>query len=268
MRKLLAMCCLIGSSVSICHADDKRIVEETYDKSRVYNVYTQVGRATLIQFEDDESLVISPSSVLGIGDADEWDLGVRGSSLVLKPWKDTPNTNMVVVTNKRAYSFELMPTPIGKAPTYILRYRYPDTELAKANAEALAEAKRVEATAAAKAEKVAVNTNYVWRGDNELLKPSAAFDDGRFTRLIYDNAAELPVFYKVMPDGSEALLNSNVDPEDRRIVVLHEVIRTVRARMGNEVIEIINRSYKLPKFNSTGSGVHGVVRVEKAVPNE
>lgn len=262
--KRSALGVLLCMFFGVAHAvPDARIQTEIYDKDRVYNVYTEVGKAALIQFEDDESLVISPSSILGIGEADDWDLGVRGSSLVLKPWKKKPTTNMVVVTNKRTYAIDLRPRPKDVSPTYILRYRYLDTERAKAAAEVEAEARRVRITAASKAESVEINTDYVWRGNNALLKPTAAFDDGRFTRLIYDNAGEKPVFFKVLPDGTEAYLNNNVDPEDRRVVVLQEVIRTVRARVGNDVIEIINNSYKQPKFNKTGTGVHGAVRVEK-----
>ena len=261
MKKLIAL--VLACVAGLAHADDPRIRTEIYDKAKVYNVHTQIGRASLIQLEEDESLVISPSSVLGIDDADAWNLGVRGNNIVLKPSQKMPQTNVVVVTNKRTYSFELLATAKDSMPTYILRFRYLDTEAAKAAAEAAAEAKRVQITAAARAEKTVVNTNYVWRGDNELLKPTAAYDDGRFTRLVYDHSGELPVFYKVLPDGTEALLNSNVDPDDKRTVVLHEVIRTVRARMGDQVIEIINRAYTLPKFNETGTSVPGAVRVDK-----
>lgn len=261
MRKLIALA--LTCFVSFAYADDPRIRTEVYDKSKVYNIYTQIGRASLIQLEDDESLVMSPSSVLGIGDADAWNLGVRGNNIVLKPSQKLPQTNVVLVTNKRTYSFELMAAAKDSLPTYILRFRYLDTEAAKAAAEAAAEAKRVQITAAARAEKTVVNTEYFWRGDNELLKPTAAYDDGRFTRLVYDHAGELPVFFKVLPDGTEALLNSNVDPDDKRTVVLHEVIRTVRARMGDEVIEIVNRAYTLPKFNETGTSVPGAVRVDR-----
>ena len=261
MKKLIAL--VLACVASLAHANDPRIRTEIYDNAAVYNVHTQIGRASLIQLEDDESLVISPSSVLGIGDADAWNLGVRGNNIVLKPMQKMPQTNVVVVTNKRTYSFELLATAKDSMPTYILRFRYLDTEAAKAAAEAAAEAKRAQITAAARAEKTVINTDYVWRGDNELLKPTAAYDDGRFTRLVYDHSGELPVFFKVLPDGTEALLNSNVDPDHKQTVVLHEVIRTVRARMGDQVIEIINRAYTLPKFNETGTSVPGAVRVDK-----
>ena len=261
MKKLIAL--VLALVAGLAHANDPRIRTEIYDKSAVYDVHTQIGRASLIQFEEDESLVISPSSVLGIGDADAWNLGVRGNNIVLKPTQKMPQTNVVVVTNKRTYSFELMAAGKDTMPTYILRFRYPDSEAAKAAAEAAAEAKRAQITAAARAEKTAINTDYVWRGDNELLKPTAAYDDGRFTRLVYDHSGELPVFFKVLPDGTEALLNSNVDPDQKQTVVLHEVIRTVRARLGDQVIEIVNRAYTLPKFNQTGTSVPGAVRVDK-----
>lgn len=265
MKKFVIAACLV---TSIAHAEtfveqDNRIRNEVYNKDAVYNVFTKVGRASLIQFEDDETLVVSPSSILGIGEANDWDLGVRGSSLAIKPLKAKPATNLVVVTNKRSYAFELLPAPKNAVPTYILRYRYFDTEQARAAAEAAAEAKRVGITAASKAAKIKINTDYAWKGSNELFKPTAAYDDGRFTRLIYDSAAELPVFYKVLPDGTEALLNYNVDPADRRIVILQEVIRTARARQGNDVIEIVNQAYTQPKLNMTGTSVHGAVRVEK-----
>lgn len=237
---------------------DSRIRTENYDKGRVYNINTMVGRATLIQLEEDESLSNSQSSILGIGDADAWNLGVRGNNIVLKPSQRMPQTNIVVVTNKRTYSFELMSTPKDAVPTYVLRFQYPDSDAAR-NA---AEARRAQILAAAKGQ-IVVNTNYVWRGDNEMLKPTAAFDDGRFTRLVYDHGGELPVFFKVLPDGTEALLNSNVDPEQKTTVVLHEVVRTVRARMGNSVIEILNKGYSLPAFNQTGTSVPGTVRIDK-----
>lgn len=259
MKKLtiLLLACVANSA----YANDPRIRTEIYNKSSVYNVHTQIGRASLIQLEDGESLEISPSSLLGIGDAEAWNLGVRGNNIVLKPTQKMPQTNVIVVTNKRTYSFELLATAKDSMPTYILRFLYPDTEASKAAAEA----KRVQITAAARAEKTVINTDYFWRGDNELLKPTAAYDDGRFTRLVYDHSGELPVFFKVLPDGTEALLNSNIDPEHKQTVVLHEVIRTVRARLGNQVIEIINRAYKLPKFNETGTSVPGAMRTDRDI---
>jgi type IV secretion system protein VirB9 len=255
--RFLALLLLLAVA-GAANAEDARVRTEIYDPNKVYAVYTAIGRATLIQFEEDESLAMSPSSVLGIGDADAWNLGVRGNNIVLKPATRLPKTNIVVVTNKRTYTFELVPA--GKrAPTYVLRFRYLGNEELSEE-----EQRRLGLLAEARAERRTVNTNYIWKGELEdvALVPTAAWDDGRFTRLVYDHAGELPVFYKVLPDGTESILNYNVDPKERGTIVLHEVIRSVRVRLNAQVIEIHNRGYRLPKLNRTGTSEHGTVRID------
>ena len=260
MKTLIAL--LLGSS-AIGAVADTRIRTEVYDKGTVYQVRTRVGIATLIQLEEDETIKNTPASVLGIGDADAWSLGVRGNNIALKPTQRLPDTNLVVVTNKRTYSFDLSTASKEVAPTYVLRFRYPDSEAARAAAEAAAEAKRALSLAATRAERPVLNTEYVWRGDAEALKPTAAWDDGRLTRLVYDHGAELPVFFKVLPDGSEVLVNYSVDAQDPGTVLIHEVARLLRARMGDSVIEIKNAAYVPPRLNTSRAGMVGTVRVNK-----
>jgi type IV secretion system protein VirB9 len=246
---------------------DKRIVTERYDAGRVYDIYTAIGRVTIIQFEEDENLTVSNSSLLAMGDVEAWELGVRGRNITFKPKKKLPDTNLTIVTNKRTYLFDLKNITRGKE-TYAMRFFYPDTEakLLALEAERVALAAReAQITAEAKAVKVALNTAYFWRGDNEQLKPTAAYDDGRFIHLIYDHAGALPVFYKVMPDGSEALINYHIDPDNKAIVVLHDIVKTIRARLNREVIEIVNNGYQVPKLNKFGTSQSGTVRIEKGV---
>lgn len=257
MKKLPAL--LILASLAQATYADERIQTETYDANRVYRIYTKIGRTTLIQLEEGETLNTSPTSVLGMGDAGAWNLSARGNNILFKQTQAKPQTNMIVVTNKRTYSFDLETTSKNHFPTYIFRFQYPDTEAANAQRTA----SRKQLVKNARPEKITINTEYVWRGDNTMLKPTAAWDDGRFTRLVYDHAGELPVFFKVLPDGSEALINTSIDPADKKTIILQEVIRTVRARLGNDVIEIVNRHYILPKFNTHGTGLPGMVRIEK-----
>jgi len=271
MKQAILAFCLAGSMAS-AFAADSRVVTESYDRSRVYDLKYRVGRAILIQFEADEGLDLSKSTLAAIGDGDAWTLGERGNNVTLKPKAKLPDTNFILVTNKRTYFFDLLEAKKNEQPTYGINFVYSDTlaaqaaaRSAQASAERAAEARRAQITAGAKAQPMVLNTEYVWRGENELLKPTAAWDDGILTRLMYDKATELPVFYKVLPDGSEAIVNSNIDPEDKRIVILHEVTRTVRARLGSQVIEIINKGFSIPKVNMTGTAEHGAVRVEKGV---
>ena len=257
MKKLfILLFCACFSSWSYA---DYRITRMIYDQTRVYPVYTQIGRATLIQFEEGESIIGSPATILGMGDAAAWNLSARGNNIVFKPVAFKPNTNLIIVTNKRTYSFDLISVKKWATPTYVLRFDYPDTAAEKSAADMY----RAKITASAKAEKIIINTDYLWRGDQPLLKPTAAWDDGRFTRFSYDHAGALPMFFKILPDGTEAQINTSVDPEDAKTIILQEVIHTVMVRLGKDVIEVVNHSYKQPKFNSTGSGMHGAVRVEK-----
>jgi type IV secretion system protein VirB9 len=251
---------LFFSLFEIAFANDKRIRLETYSKDMVYNIYTEIGRATLIQLEDDESLSDSSSSVLGIGDAEAWNLAVRGNNIVLKPAKKMPNTNIIVVTNKRTYAFDLMETKKNNPSTYLLRFFYPDTQ---AKLMAVKDSERLnikEDDQVLVKLNTVINTNYNWRGTNKALKPTAIFDNGRFTYLMYDDARELPVFFKILPDNKEGLINSHVDGADKSLIVLHDVVQTIRVRLGNELIEIINKNYKVPRINNSGSSANGAVR--------
>ena len=265
MKKLfLALLLLINVQHAI--ADDRRIKTEFYSDDVVYKIYTKVGRTSLIQFSEGEFLKgNSEKTLLGLGDSEAWELGVRGNNIALKPKKPFPDTNINVVTNKRTYSFDLISVQKSENVTYVVRFNYPPTQedFAKRDTQKAIEIKKEQILTPAKAEKVSINTEYVWKGEREELKPTAAYDDGRFTRLVYDNAGQLPVFFNVMPDGSEALINYSVDPDDKRTIILEGVIKTARARLNNDVIEIINKNYQLPKFNNFGTSVHGTVRVNK-----
>jgi type IV secretion system protein VirB9 len=258
-KKLYALTLITLAVTGNALAADPRIREVVYDRNKVYTVYTAIGFASLIQFAPGEWLDESKSALLGFGDADAWNVGVSGNNITVKPGAKLPQTNVIVVTNKRTYAFDLRLANQQTQPTYIMRFTYPEDHAA----EIAAIQRKLDITAKSRAEKWTVNTNYIWKGRDEdaALAPGAAWDDGRFTRLEYNHAGELPVFYKVMPDGTEALLNYNIDDKSHGTVVLQEVARTVRARLNKQVIEIHNRGYKLPGLNETGAGEHGARRV-------
>jgi type IV secretion system protein VirB9 len=239
-----------------------KIREERYDPDSVYTIQTAIGCVTLVELEKGEVVDPSSNGGIGMGDAQAWGMAVAGNRIFFKPTKDSPQTNLIVATDRRTYVFDLQylsskaSCPSLNGATYVLRFSYPETVLRKTPEQLRKEAALEEA----KAKPVSINTNYTWRGSSVALKPTAAWDDGRFTRLQYDNAAELPQFYKVLPDGAEALINKSLDIEDPTIVVLHELARTVRVRLGNDVIEIANRGYTPPAFNRLGAGFPGTLR--------
>jgi hypothetical protein len=119
----------------IAHATDSRIKSETYDRTRVYDIYFKSGRAALIQLESDEILTDKTKATIGMGDKEAWNLGARGNNIVLKPAGKQPETNLVIATNKRIYAFDLKNASDLGQVTYILKFSYPDTATAKTGSD-------------------------------------------------------------------------------------------------------------------------------------
>lgn len=239
---------------------DKRIQTAVYSPDEVFVVHTQVGVATVIQLESDERIV-GENSAIGIGDAEAWKMTARGHNIFFKPTAPRPDTNLLITTDKRTYAFDLRPTNGKSAPTYILRFSYPDSESAK---QALAEQKRTQSAALLAqiqaAPPSAVNTDYVGRGDRSLA-PTALYDNGRFTYFRFNNGRDLPAVYKVLPDDSEALVNTHMEGDT---VVVHETAQRFVLRLGKQVLGIENRGFNgNGQFNRTGTDDHSSVRLIK-----
>ncbi len=244
--------------------EDARIQTAAYSANQVFNVRAQVGKAVLIQLEADERMT-GDTAALGMGDADAWNLAVKGNNIIFKPTAQSPATNMIVTTNKRTYVFALsLVGGKGKAaqtPTYVLRFSYPDSISEARAAEA---SKRAQANALLdRLQKVpgdVVNSNY-WGKGVKGLAPTAVYDNGRFTYFSFDNGKDLPAIYKELPDGSEALLNTHMESDT---VVVHEVAKQFILRLGDSVLGLENRGYdEQGRFNRTGTDDGNSVRIIK-----
>ena len=230
---------------------DPAIQTVTYTTDNVISVRAAIGRVTLIQFEEDEHLD-GDASALGMGDVEAWNIAAKGNNILFKPMAENPDTNLIVITNKRTYVFKLTIANKGQSPTYVLRFRYPDTQAAK-NRER--QAKRNEAFKLLEGvhdrRDVAITNDQFYGKGHEQLKPTAMYDDGRFTYLEYRNGRELPVIYKRMPDGTESLINMHVKGHT---VIVHETAKDFVLRQGNFVLGIENRGYNPDgQFNYTGT---------------
>jgi type IV secretion system protein VirB9 len=87
------------------------------------------------------------------------------------------------------------------------------------------------------------NLDY-WYCGSPTLKPVAASDDAIHTRLRFAAKAEQPAIFVQNDDGSESLLNFNMDAGD---VVIHRVVRQLIVRRGRLTGKIVNKAF-------TGSG--------------
>lgn len=238
---------------------DSRVQVFNYNPNDVFRINAKVGYSTLVQFEDGE--IIHDDGGLGMGDAKSWSLAVRGSNVFFKPIAEMPDTNMIIVTNKRTYVFQLT-TGMGDT-TYVARFNYP---------EELGETQEYQSRKPDVLRKVAVdasgrniliddkiNTDYLYRG-NAHLKPNNVWDDGRFTYLQFAHASDLPTVYRVLDDGTEAIVNTHIKDD---VMVIQEVGILYRLRFNKMVGDIGNNKYKLPEFNKTGTSDSNFIRVNQ-----
>ena len=108
-----------------------------------------------------------------------------------------------------------------------------------------------------------VNKNYWSKGTPELT-PNKAFDDKRFTYLTFANNKEMPAIYVVNSDGSESLVNTNIDPKDNETIIIHKIAKQFVLRKGNAVVCVFNKSYDANGIsNKTGTTSSTVKRVIK-----
>ena len=258
---------------------DPHIQCATYDPDQAYRVSTMAGRLVMIQFEPGEHIINSGE---GIGDAKAWHVAINDSGAMLKPGALQPETNLVLVTNRRSYSLSLVDVSAAQPATWMLRFDYPDTR-AKA---ATAQQRRLETVSAAlggqrangpaipasiansvgAANAVpvvstpAANTQYMMRGDRALA-PTALWDDGRFTYFKYATARDLPTIFTKLPDGGEATANFHMEGDT---VVVHEVSKSFVIRYGQSVLGIRNDGYSPDgHYNRAGSSVPGSARIER-----
>lgn len=240
---------------------DSRIQTAVYHNNQVYHIRGQVGRAVLVQLEDGETLS-GESSALGMGDSDAWKVAVKGNNIIFKPTVLKPATNMLIVTNKRTYAFTLSLTSDHKkqAPTYILRFTYPDT-IASKQIEEMARNRKVASLFNQSSDTALLRNENYWGYGDKGLAPTAMWDNGLFTYLRFNNNKDLPTIYRVAADGTEALVNSHIEKDT---IVVHETAPRFVLRLGRSVLGINNRGYDaVGKFNRTGTSSTDSVRIVK-----
>lgn len=251
---------------------DPRIKVIDYDPWAVVKVTGVFRTATQIQFGDDETILH-----VAVGDATGWDVAAEKNILFVKPKAPRGPTNLIVTTSRgaetRNYTFELS-TRAGSSSratsdtVFVLRFRYPADETAKAAAALSVEAAALERRILElKLDRAVVegrrNMNYAVQGASSL-QPSEVSDNGRFTVLRFPANQQVPALYQVEANGTESLVPFDVRGE---FVVVHAVVRELRLRRGREVLCIYNQAFEPYGTNpATGTAAGDVERTDKGGP--
>ncbi|MBS0341346.1 MAG: TrbG/VirB9 family P-type conjugative transfer protein [Proteobacteria bacterium] len=234
---------------------DARVRVLAYSPDDVITLHGYVGYQIHLQFADGEEFVN-----LGSGDNAAFDVGAERNHFFIKPREARASTNFTVLTNRRAYHFDYVisaTAPSGAAAkrmVYSVRFTYPEDDARAFAADA--ERRRIEARMRQAADR-SRNTNY-WFCGSGSLKPMAAYDDGVQTRLRFQARSEFPAMFIQNDDGSESLLNFNVEDDE---IVIHRVARRFVLRRGQLVGCVVNQSYAGGGARtSTNTSVPGVQR--------
>lgn len=202
--------------------EDERIRIVAYDPDAVIRLQGAYGYTLAIEFGADEPIV-----AVSLGDSVAWQAIARTNVLYLKPHEDKAETNMLVQTARRSYTFNLMAfKPIGVDDgrlTYRVRFRYPQDEARQLEARTRAASEQAERDARSTvglATTLAAgqlpqsrsrlpsqwNFNYSFKG-SRAAAPLQVLDDGQFTYLRFANYESVPAVFEADAQKNEILAN-------------------------------------------------------------
>jgi type IV secretion system protein VirB9 len=237
---LWCMWCLGSSPVRAQSAQaalrpDPRIRVVPYRTDAVYRLRGYVGYQIDITFAPGERFV-----GLGVGDSKGVTFAAESNHLFLKPRAARVATNLTVLTSRRTYLFDYEadpapPDPSGADVIFALRFEYPAVPVHLGSFD------RVQVERDLAAAQSARERNYdYWYCGNPSLMPTAAWDDGVQTTLVFGAHTELPAVFALNEDGSESLVN--VDVQGGHIVV-ERVARRLILRRGKLTGCIVDRAF-------------------------
>ncbi|WP_241575753.1 P-type conjugative transfer protein VirB9 [Rosenbergiella nectarea] len=276
MIKKISLALLIGAVMQSAIAAqipsrspyDSRIQAINYNAANVTEIMAKTGYATVVNFGADEVIIDIAS-----GFTNGWDIkdnnnrvfikpvAFSNNSEVIEPNPTQWNTNLIITTNKRVYSFDLNLIPDAeKNNAYVVNFAYPQ-EIAKQRQIAY---QKAEQERQQRLNKEAVNNdleampspknwNYGMKvgEDSQSITPDFVYDDATRTFIGFAPEKSIPaVFYY---QGEQEMM-SNVTTKQQgkyTVIVLMKTAPKLILRSGKEVIGIINHGYG--KYVSDGS---------------
>lgn len=238
-------------------------------QSRSFPIVAKRGFVTQIEFgrgEAIESLGNTGQAAALTGDADGWIVvGRKGDRHVyLKPKTEAFPSNLLVVTNRYNYAFDLrvLPEDARSEGMWRLSFRYPNEGLSPAEVRA----NQVAFALASPTDKRNLKYRIENLGGNGDILPKKVWDDGRFTYIEMGNNREIPAAFKVDGDGAESVVNLH---SEGQLLIIHEVARRFLLRLDKQEVGIWNDAFDPEGMsNPTGTTSDRVVRelVESDAP--
>ncbi len=224
---------------------DSRIKTFVYNENDVYNILTHYGYQSNIEFGRNESV-----QTISVGDRIGWQVIPAGRRLFIKAMEERAHTNMTVVTNKRAYQFDLsssgqVPLHPSEELVYVVRFFYPDEQPTMPSpplysdgmsSSALSHTPPVTPIAA----QSNANYQYTFTGPAEAA-PVRIYDDGHATYFKFSQVIAPPQFFVLTSDGREHPVQMQQGPNGEMMVAT--VAPRFSIRQGAAQVTVFNEAF-------------------------
>ena len=209
-----------------------------FTEGALYQVYSAVGRVTVIALQPGEELV-----TVAAGDTVRWVVGDTSSgagdelrvNVLVKPIRSGLNTNLVITTSRRTYLFEL--TSTDQAWMASVSWDYPrDQMLALQRRNQTAQATVPIDTGLALEN---LRFRYAISGSQPPWKPLRAFDDGRKVYIQFPAGiaqGELPPLFVIGAEGDGQLVNYRFRPP---YYIVDRLFGAAELRLGGDKGDVV-----------------------------
>jgi type IV secretion system protein VirB9 len=281
-RFLSLRVCIVAGSVlvaTLAHAaqpitTDSRIKTLVFNPNEVFTVTTHYGYQSNIEFGPKETI-----DTISVGDRIGWQITPAGRRLFIRAQEENAHTNMTVVTNLRAYQFDLRSSAAdavfgSEELTYVVRFFYPEDAAAGLTPPPAPIAARTNLPAPVAAAPLAAPTSAATPAPVAALPPATipatvptpiAVTAAPLTatplpsptpifnyRYTYSGASNVaPV--KIFDDGKSTFFkfNGNVDPKISVLTAKGETLKVNTRRTSDGLIAV---NVVAPRFSLEQSG--------------
>ncbi len=258
-RLFVVICVLSAGTMAYGQANmpivtDSRIKTFVYNENDVFRILTHYGYQSNIEFGKSERI-----KTVSVGDRVSWQIVPAGRRLFIKALEEKAHTNMTVVTNKRAYQFDLrasdaQPLHPNEELVYVVRFFYPDEQPVTAQppiytdhappAPPVFEPALTFGSAPNAANYI--NYNYTFTGPSEMA-PVRIYDDGKATYFLFpSDLRSVPFFFVVTPDGRETPVDAFINAQG--LTVVGTIAPRFSIRHGSQTITVFNESHPMNRL--------------------
>ena len=211
-----------------------------YTEGALYQLYTAPSQVSDIALQPGEKIV-----AVSAGDTVRWVIGntVSGTGekarahVLVKPIAEGLKTNIVIISDRRAYHLELTSTDA----TYMasVSWAYPHDELIALRRRNASAEEETEQVVARGLEIDKLQFRYTISGDNPPWRPVRVFDDTKKVYIQFParlDQGDAPPLFIVGPDGENQLVNYRVRG---RYYIVDRLFAAAELRLGKDPQKVV-----------------------------